>query len=232
MHILAIDTCFGAISVAIGTRHEDGGICVLEAYEDRATGHAERLAPMIGEQLARAGLTARDLSRVAVTLGPGSFTGVRTGIAAARAFRLAVNVEVVGLTSLAVMAHRVFETSEQDARRPTLVAVDARRGRLYAQLFCSGALDPLSEPQELTAAEAALLASTHGARVAGSGGRAIVDAAPAGVSVELVCEALEPHAGDLAWLAFGLTPLGNVGPIYIRPPDAKPQSDKRLARTP
>ncbi len=227
MNVLAIDTCLGALSVAVG-REYDGRYCVIEAYEERTTGHAERLAPLIEAQMARAGVAFGDLARVAVTLGPGSFTGVRTGIAAARGLRLTAGVEVVGLTSLAVMAHRVFEASEDAAVRPVLIAVDARRGRFYVQMFATSALSPLTAPAELTVEEAAALALHHGARVAGSGGPAVgaVDAA-----VEVAYAALEPHAGDLAWLASSLTPLDRVDPIYIRPPDAKPQTDKRLART-
>jgi len=229
MNVLAIDTCLGALSVAVG-REYGGRYCVIEAYDERATGHAERLAPLIEAQMARAGLAFRDLARVAVTLGPGSFTGVRTGIAAARGLRLTAGVEVVGLSSLAVMAHRVFEVAEPEfATRPLLVAIDARRGRLYTQLFASGALSPMSEPEEMTAAAAAALAVKHAARVAGSGAPAVVEADAA---VEVACTALEPHAGDLAWLASSLQPLDGVDPIYIRPPDAKPQADKRLARTP
>ena len=168
------------------------------------------------------------LTAIAKLIGPGSFTGVRTGIAAARSLRLAAGVEVVGLSSLAVMAHRVFEATEDAAARPVLIAVDARRGRLYVQLFATGALSPLTQPAELTAEEAAALALHHGARVAGSGAPAVGAVEDA---VEVGYVALQPHAGDLAWLASSLTPLDKIDPIYIRPPDAKPQSDKRLART-
>lgn len=229
MNVLAIDTCLGALSVAVG-REYDGRYCVAEAYEERTSGHAERLAPLIEAEMARAGLAFRDLGRVAVTLGPGSFTGVRTGIAAARALRLTAGVDVVGLSSLAVMAHRIFEIAEpRFASRPLLIAVDARRGRLYVQLFASGALTPMSAPEEMTAAAAAALAQQHRARVAGSGAPLVAEANP---TVEIACTAFEPHAGDLASLASSLTPLDSVDPIYIRPPDAKPQADKRLARTP
>lgn len=233
MNILAIDTCLGALSVAIGRHHDDGSYCVIEACEERTTGHAERLVPLIAEQMARAELSFRDLSRVALTLGPGTFTGVRTGIAAARAFRLTAGVEVVGVSSLAAMAHRIFETSapEQEAR-PLLVAVDARRGRLYAQVFAGNALASVSGPREMTAGEAVAMARSHNARIAGSGAAAMQAAAPADAGIEIVCDRLEPHASDLVRLAPCLTPLAEIDPIYIRPPDAKPQVARRLARTP
>jgi tRNA threonylcarbamoyladenosine biosynthesis protein TsaB len=233
MNVLAFDTCLGALSVAIGRTDTAGQLVVTEAYEEIATGHAERLMPMVQAAMAEAGLGFADLTRIAVTLGPGTFTGVRTGIAAARAFRLAAGVEVVGATSLAVMAHRIFEAQFAAGEgRPLLIAVDARRGGLYVQLFGAGALDPLTEPQELAPAAAADLCGDRPLRAAGSGARAVAEAAAGrGRQIELVSEHLEPHAGDLAALAPRLAPLRDVSPLYIRPPDAKPQADKRLART-
>ncbi|MEZ5817570.1 MAG: tRNA (adenosine(37)-N6)-threonylcarbamoyltransferase complex dimerization subunit type 1 TsaB [Hyphomicrobiaceae bacterium] len=232
MNILAIDTCLGALSVAIGRELQDGRYCVAERYEERATAHAERLAPMVEAEMARAGLSFRDLDRVAVTLGPGTFTGVRTGIAFARGLRLAAGVEVVGTSSLAVIAHRAFELAEPMAPpAPLLVAVDARRGKLYVQLFGAGnALQPLSGPEEVTPDGAADVARRHGALLAGSGARAVVDVAGE-AALQVVIDDIEPHAGDLVHLARRLTPLDDVTPLYIRPPDAKPQADKRLART-
>ncbi|MGD9805834.1 MAG: tRNA (adenosine(37)-N6)-threonylcarbamoyltransferase complex dimerization subunit type 1 TsaB [Hyphomicrobiaceae bacterium] len=232
MNILAIDTCLGALSVGIGLDHADGRFCVTECYEQRVTGHAERLVPMIEAEMVRAGLGFRDLARIAVTLGPGTFTGVRTGISVARALRLSAGVELVGTSSLAVMAHRAFEISEgNEAARPVLVAVDARRGRLYAQLFGNGALNALSPPAELTAETAATIAIQHHARLAGSGAQLVAQTAGA-QDLPIICDDLQPHASDLVWLARHLEPLAEVKPLYIRASDAKPQSDKRLARAP
>jgi tRNA threonylcarbamoyl adenosine modification protein YeaZ len=231
MNILAIDTCLGALSVAVGRDRPDGRYCVTECFEQRTTGHAERVVPMIQMEMTRAGLGFGDIARIAVTLGPGTFTGVRTGIAVARALRLAAGIEVVGVSSLAVMAHRIFETSDMmEPGGPVMVAVDARRGRLYAQMFGRGALDPLGAPAEMTNEEVAALARAHGARLAGSGARAVAAAGGDGTPLRIACEALDPHAADLVHLAPSLTPLANVVPIYIRPPDAKPQAGNRLTR--
>ena len=229
MSVLAFDTCLGAVSVAIAR----GAEVVAETYDEIATGHAERLMPMIEAAMADAGVGFADLSRIAVTLGPGTFTGVRTGIAAARAFRLAAGIEVVGTTSLAVIAHRVFASDGAACDdRPLLVALDARRDRLYVQLFGASALDPLGAPVELDAATAATLAAGGPLRLAGSGAMAVVGAASSGVDLEIVAGRVEPHAADLAALASRLPPLAAIAPIYIRPPDAKPQDDKRLPRSP
>lgn len=232
MNILAFDTCLGALSVSIGRHYSDGRYCVLEQYEALSTGHAERLVPMIETELARAGLTFREIDRIGVTLGPGTFTGVRTGIAVARALRLATGIEVVGLSSLAVMAHRIFEISSDGGAGsgPVMVAVDARRGRLYTQLFGKSALDPITPPSELAASGAASIALEHSAVLAGSGAPLVSGATPDAAALVTVCDDLQPNAGDLVRLAAGLAPLADVSPIYIRPPDAKPQSDKRLAR--
>ncbi len=232
MQVLAFDTCFGAVSVALRHRTPDGTWAVSELFEERQTGHAERLVPMIAEILAGAGGGVTDMQRVAVTLGPGSFTGVRTGLAAARAFRLAAGVEVVGLTSLAVIAHRAFAIAGSGrAGRSLLVAVDARRDRLYVQLFGASALDVLSPPMETTPLEALALAGPDAVLLAGSGAGLVADAA-GGRKNEIVATRLEPRASDLVELAIGLAPLDDVSPIYIRLLDAKPQAAKSLARTP
>jgi tRNA A37 threonylcarbamoyladenosine modification protein TsaB len=113
-----------------------------------------------------------------------------------------------------------------------LVAVDARRGRLFVQMFGTSALDPLTEALELTAAEVVTLAVGHEILIAGSGAQAVANAAAgSGAALEIVPGTLEPHAGDLARLAPSLVPRLDISPLYLRAPDAKPQSGKRLART-
>lgn len=230
MAVLAFDTCLDQISVALRHRGVDGAWSTIETAEEGAAGHAERLMPMIAHVLERAGMGFAQVSRVAVTLGPGTFTGVRTGIAAARAFRLAASVEIVGMTSLALMAHRAFEAGAEGG---VLAVVDARRGRVYAQIFGSDALDARTEPLELTPDEAARLAVDHCAIAIGSGAGVVVAAASTlGIELAAGPAALVPRAADLAVLAYRLAPLAEVSPIYIRPPDAKPQTGKSLARSP
>src|SRR5262249_44399584 len=104
MKILAFDSSLGALSVAVRWRGDDGAWLLREAQEVRARGHAERLMPMICERMAEAGLSFGELDRIAVTIGPGGFTGVRVGVAAARALALATGVPTVAASSLAVMA--------------------------------------------------------------------------------------------------------------------------------
>src|SRR3954471_2534857 len=109
MNILAFDTCLGAVSVAVRWRGAGGEWLMRHAHEVRERGHAERLMPMIAETMREAGLAFSDICRIAATVGPGTFTGVRGGVAAARGLALASGVTTVGATSLAVMAHQADE---------------------------------------------------------------------------------------------------------------------------
>ena len=136
MNILAFDTCLGAVSVAVRWRSAGGEWLTRHAHEVRERGHAERLMPMIAEVMQGAGLAFSDIGRIAVTVGPGTFTGVRGGVAAARGLALASGVTTVGATSLAVMAHQADERiGTARGNRLLAVAVDARRGAVYLQLF-------------------------------------------------------------------------------------------------
>lgn len=230
MIVLAFDTCFGAVSAAV-CRHEAGEATLLaEAYEARTTGHAERLLPMVEETLRAAGLAFRQVDRFAVTVGPGTFTGVRAGIAAARALALATGKPSVGMGSLAVMAHTAdVKLGAAAAGRPLLVAVDARAGMVYAQMFAadrSTGVPQLMEPEA-----AASLTGGKPAIVLGSGGAMVADAAgKAGGTVEVLLPDLQPHARELALRAADIVPDGPVRPHYLRRPDAKPQGDKSLPR--
>src|SRR5262245_44701860 len=151
MNILAFDTCFDACSVCVAQRREGGIIELASARERFETGHAERLVPMIGEVMEKAGLEFSDLARIAVTVGPGTFTGTRIGVAAARALALSTGLGVVGVSSLAVMADIA---ADEIGVRPTgedlTVAVDARRGEVYVQLFAPDRLPGKSQPMLLS----------------------------------------------------------------------------------
>ena len=228
MNILAFDTCFGAVSAAVRWRSVWGEWLLREAYEARTAGHAERLFPMIAEVMEGAGLAFSSIDRIAATLGPGTFTGVRVGIAAARAFALALDRPVVGTTSLAVMAHRAdLLIGRERADRPLAVAVDARRDMIYFQVFpdhAIGARDALL----ITPEQAARAIGQQPALVVGSGAAAVVAAAEGNAEARL--PDLQPHARSLAIMAPELVPVGRVTPIYLRQPDAKPQADKALPR--
>ena len=235
MHILAFDTSFGAVSAALAVDDGRGGLRMIERFERRASGHAERLMPMIADVMEEAGVSFAALDRVAVTLGPGTFTGVRTGIAAARAFALAAGCAVVGRPTLEVMALQA--AADVPGAAGLVVAVDARRGQIYLQTFAgdgernAGAAELLDV--EAAAARVAGLGAGGGALV-GSGARLVRDAMPDVIAQrwDARLPELEPSAAPLARIAPQLTPLSTVTPCYIRAPDAKPQGDKSLPRRP
>jgi tRNA threonylcarbamoyladenosine biosynthesis protein TsaB len=222
MNVLAFDTCLGAVSAAVRWRTARGEWMVREAYEACSAGHAERLLPMITEIMDGAGLEFSAIDRIAVTLGPGTFTGVRSGIAAARAFALAMGKPVVGMTSLAVMADRArLLLGPRGEGRLLAVAVDARRGMVYAQLF-GDQTDATGIPRLMTPEQAAKAMGQRSVLIAGSGAAAV--ASLAGPQAEACLPDLQPHARMLAMAASSLPPLEHVVPLYLRQPDAKPSS--------
>jgi tRNA threonylcarbamoyladenosine biosynthesis protein TsaB len=231
MNVLAIDTCLGAVSVAARWRAGRGEMQLREAYEERSAGHAERLMPMTAEVMAAAGLTFGDLGRIAVTVGPGSFTGARAGVAAARGLALAAGLPVVGAISLAVMAHRAEAMlGAARAGRALAVAVDARRDMVYFQLFPLEPDTP-SAVALLTPREAAHQIGSRPTILVGSGASAVATALEAqGQQAEIAFPDLQPHAAALALMAPGLTPAKPLAPLYLRAPDARPQDDKSLPR--
>lgn len=233
MNILAFDTCFNACSVAVGrdlgSHHER-----LEQYfEPRDTGHAESLMPMIDRAMSDSGLAFGDLDRIAVTTGPGTFTGMRIGIAAARALRLATGVPLVTASSLAVMAEDASDDlgEERLANRVLAIAVDARRGQVYVQLFGRGGLDTSTGPVLAGYADAAGLGEGP-LIVAGSGAEAVAQAArQAGREAEAVLPRLQPDACALVYMAQVLQLATEPpAPLYLRPADAKPQAAAAVPR--
>ena len=228
MNVLAFDTCLGAVSAAV-CRVDAAGLHVLaEAYEARTTGHAERLMPMIDETVARSGIALGDIDRLAVSLGPGSFTGVRIGVAAARALALATGKPAVGVTSLAAMAHEARQVLGDKAKgRLLAVAVDARRHDIRA------AVRGRRRHQRAHAARACggcrhdRHATVVHRRLGGGGGRR---RGGAGGQAEAALVDLQPHARAVAALAVALAPTRPLRPLYLRRPDAKLQGDKSLPR--
>jgi tRNA threonylcarbamoyladenosine biosynthesis protein TsaB len=152
--LLAIDTAAPRLALAV-LRGEQAETLV----EDMATGQAERLFPALDELLTRAGVTYKDLIRIAVTTGPGSFTGLRIGLSAARGLGLALNIPVLGIPSLFALSL----TSQCD---PVAVLLDAKRGEAYFQTFSGpgipigdAALLPMEEARKLVPPNAATLTS-------------------------------------------------------------------------
>ncbi len=221
MKILAIDTALPAVSACV----LDAAAEAPEAIETipMERGHAEALMPLLDRVLARVDGSFAALGRVAVTVGPGSFTGLRVGIAAARAIGLACNIPVVGVSTLAALAAPLI--LEQ---KPGLVvaAIDARRGNVFFAAF-----GPIGRavvaPRLATAREAIRALGAGPVRLAGSGARLLaIEAAAHGTIAEI---ARETPGVDIAFVAkLGLladpkfTP---PRPLYLATPSAKAPED-------
>jgi tRNA threonylcarbamoyladenosine biosynthesis protein TsaB len=229
MKILAFDTCFDGCSVCVAELRGASVAALSSRMERFETGHAERLIPMIGEAMEEARVTFDELGRIAVTVGPGTFTGTRIGIAAARSLALATSAPTVGVSSLAVMAGVARRTIDPET---LAVVTDARRGEVYAQLFGpAGGYAPLSPPLLLPIDDAAQLGGRGPIAYVGSGAAAVAEAATRrGRDAQAALPDLLPDAIALAGLAAGLEASdAPLAPFYLRPPDAKPQH-KAIAR--
>ena len=222
MNILTFDTCFDACSVAVGRGLRSLTPVIVESLEPMQVGHAERLLPMIDEAMSQAGLSFAKLDRIAVTTGPGTFTGTRIGVSAARAFALVANVPIVTVSSLALMA---FNPEIPGGSESTLaIASDARRGEVYFERFERRTLTSLGGPSVLTVAEAARGLAGGTTLIAGSGAAAVAfEARAQGSDVRDVLPGLLPSAIDMLFRAAEWTPSTlPPSPLYLRAPDAKP----------
>lgn len=206
MRGLVIDTALGGLSVVL---FEDAQILAAR-HELMAKGHQERLGGLVRDLAAEAGGFA-GLDRIAVTVGPGSFTGLRVGLAFALGLGAALDRPVLGVTTLAALAGSL----EAPADGPVLAAIDARRGEVYAQAFIGD--QPSGEPEALTLAAALDRARALGpAALVGSGAPLLAEACPA-AAVEAL--AAPTPAGLVAAARLADQP---ARPLYLRAPDATP----------
>jgi tRNA threonylcarbamoyladenosine biosynthesis protein TsaB len=223
--ILAFDTAQGALSAALV---DERGNVLAHRFELRSRGHAEALAPMLHEVLAEAVISPRNLAALAVTIGPGTFTGLRAGLAMARGFALANTLPLIGITTLEAVAEAVT----MQAGETLAVCFDARRGEIYLQFF-GAALSPLSEPQLISLEEVAAIAPKTKLVLAGTGAELLSQLLPG--QWRLAEASRQPDA--LAIARLGLRRLAANGrasymkppsPLYLRAPDAKLPGGKSL----
>jgi tRNA threonylcarbamoyladenosine biosynthesis protein TsaB len=222
MNILALDTSMGACSAAV-LRAENDALRLSARQEAMARGHAEALMPMVAEVLAEIGIAARELDLIAATEGPGSFTGVRIAIAAARGLALATGAKLYGTDSLSVIA-RTARGAGLLPNGPFAVAVDARRGMIYLGLY-----DEMGGRREgplLIAPEvAASLLPSDLSLAVGSGSMLLAEASERqGRRIATALPELQPSAASLAEIAIeARETFPTLRPLYLRPPDARPQ---------
>jgi len=196
--LLAIDTATAACSVALF----DGDQLIAERHELVGRGHAEKLLPMIEDLLG-----PRRPRSILVDCGPGSFTGVRVGLAAAQGLAIGWEVPLAGYSSLALLAAKVQESEMASA-------LQAGHGELFVQTFGGDPLVPRDELSALAPAEAAQIITAH--TVIGNGAQALVDRRGYGQAIDAL-----PCARDVHLLPPALRTLA-PRPIYGRAPDAKP----------
>jgi tRNA threonylcarbamoyladenosine biosynthesis protein TsaB len=228
MKILALDTALGACSAAI----LDGDSLLSRRFERRMRGHAEALVPMVETVRREVGLAYGDLDLMAVTIGPGTFTGLRIGLATARGLSLAAGVPLLGVTTLQAIAAGARHSSPEG--EDILVALDARRGQVYVQLFAAGSpcdAAPVGSPAALAPEAAAALLRDRPTAVVGSGADLVASAAVAADRTLRCGETeIEPDAAVIARLAALHGPLtadaAPPAPLYLRPPDAKLPSSR------
>jgi tRNA threonylcarbamoyladenosine biosynthesis protein TsaB len=218
---LAIDTAAARCGLALWRGPAESGEAVGEAGATMARGHAEALFPMLGDLLARHALAPRHIGRIAVVTGPGSFSGIRVGLAAARGLALALGVPAVGISMFEwIAAGQAPDAAGSDGMA---VAIDARRGEIYLQWF--DAEGRASGAPVATRPEAAAAAMPEGALAAAGSGAELLSAAAraAGRTLRALSPA-PPPAMLLARLGAARVPQTQPPvPLYIRPPDAKPQ---------
>ncbi|MDX2287455.1 MAG: tRNA (adenosine(37)-N6)-threonylcarbamoyltransferase complex dimerization subunit type 1 TsaB [Hyphomicrobiaceae bacterium] len=231
MAILAFDTSFNACSVAVWPAAPVARACAR--LEPMATGHAERLIPMIGDVLCEAGLGYGDVSSIAVTTGPGTFTGTRIGVAAARALSLALGVPIRPASSLSVIAWTAADQIGDVGTVTLCVALDARREEIYWQRHDGATGVALGPPCLSTPAAAAAEIADRPAIIVGSAGALVAAEARAGTTasaVRALMPDIAPDALSLARRACGLATVQHPEPLYLRAPDAKPPSGPAIER--
>ena len=218
MLILAIDTALDACAAGV----LDTRTSRLIAHESlpMKRGHAEALMPLLARVIAASGIGFADLDRIAATTGPGSFTGLRVGLSAARGIGLAAGKPVVGITTLTAYAAPVVS---RDAGHPVISAIDARHDHVYYQVVSSDG-GSLVKPRVAPIAEALEAAQFGAPHLVGNAAGLLAARWPADAPPVQVDAQPAPEISWLAWLGVAVDPETALArPYYLRAPDAKPQ---------
>lgn len=219
--ILAIDTAASLCAACV----YDAGAELGRSVRDIGKGHAEQLMGVIEEALGKAGVGYPDLGAIAVSVGPGSFTGVRVGVAAARGFALALKIPAIGVNTLEALA---AEARAMAGPQPVLATLDAKRDEIYAALYAvDGSV--LHAPAALSLEAAAALASARPV-LAGTTARSIAERI--GASFQIGPETATADIRFFAALAAAKPFSGEKPkPLYLRGPDVRPQGGFALPRS-
>jgi tRNA threonylcarbamoyladenosine biosynthesis protein TsaB len=220
MRILAMDTAASACSGALWSN-----AAVVERVQSMQRGHAEVLLPMLVSIMREAGCAFADLDLIAVTVGPGAFTGLRVGLAAARGIALASSLPCFGVSTLEAIAEAIDWPTLAD--RPALVVLDDKRDNVYAQLFAGGRA--LAPPSIETPKRLGERFSGRRLAVAGDAAALVTEALRAtGSDIRPIAGAEYPTASRVAAIAArrwvsGERTGASPAPIYLRSPATGPQ---------
>lgn len=229
MKILALETSAKAVSAAV----VESGKVLCAGYQDTGLTHSRTLMPIVEHMLKNTGMTIAQIDAVAVAAGPGSFTGIRIGVSAAKGLAFAIEKPTVAVSALAAMARNVAFCDGL-----IICAMDARRNQVYNALFeaKAGLLTRLTDDRAIGLAELTeeLRNDPRPKIIVGDGGRLCADFLTAqGVD----CRLAPPHlvmqnAMSVALEAEDLAAKGELQsaqdllPIYLRPPHAEPLKKK------
>lgn len=221
MLILAIDTALDACATAV--LDTDTGRVLAQESQPMKRGHAEALMPLIVRVMQQSGIGFAALDRIAATTGPGSFTGLRVGLSAARGIALAAGKPVVGVTTLAAYAAPIVSESGES---PIVSAVDARHDHVYLQVV-SGNGSALVTPRVVPIAEALEAARFGAPYLIGNAATILADRWPSDAPAPLKVDPQPaPDIVWVAWLGAAVDPgVARARPLYLRAPDAKPPKD-------
>ena len=221
MLILAIDTALDACAAA-GLDTDAGKLIAQESLAMKR-GHAEALMPLIARVMKQSGVAFSALDRIAATTGPGSFTGLRVGLSAARGIALAAGKPVVGVTTLTAYAAPVVSESGEN---PIISAIDARHDHVYLQVV-SGNGGSLVMPQIAPVAEALAAARFGAPYLVGNAARILAERWPSDAPPPVkVDPQAAPDIAWVAWLGAAVDPgIALARPFYLRAPDAKLPKD-------
>lgn len=213
MKLMVVDTALGLCTAGVfevdGARVRRLGL----RSEPMVKGHSERIAGFTRDAAAEAGVAFADLDRIGVTVGPGSFTGLRVGLAFAQGLAAALDRPVVGISALDALAASAGGASEIAA------LIDARRGQVYARFWRGGEPEGPAEALSLDAAAARIATLGSDAVLVGSGAALFAESVT-GPTLRIL-DGPAPEA--LARLVAAADPaLAPARPLYLRAPDATP----------
>lgn len=227
MRILAIDAVHGGLSLGLfdGPDFEP----LAEKRIEAKAGAADAIVPEIDALMRGAGCAFSQLNRIAVTSGPGSYTGLRAGIAAAQGIGLGCGKPVIGVSALTAFA-APFLRQEGEENRILIAAIDARHGAVFTQGFDARGRT-VSDAGYALIADAARGFLDHSVIAAGSGAAQLVGEIWAqGGRARLGSAAAEPELAWIARLAAAAPEDAGVKPLYLKKPDARPQDGKAVSR--